>query len=323
MDLRQLKYFVAIAKHGSFSKAALYLRIAQPALSQHVRNMEEELGMPLFHRLSRGVTPTEAGERMLVKANAILSDFNALPDFVRGKEHAPAGPVHIGLPGTVSEILALPLIETALEAFPDVQIRVAEAMSGFVLEWLRRGEIDLAIIYSGANPAGVRTTPILNEQLHLFAAPSLAPAHLRPGQEIGIDEATAHDLILPSVTHGLRDLVNEAASRAGETIKTSIETDSYRQIKHLAARGLGFAILPENAIRPMLDAGELVSWPIRRADLGRQVYLAMSTERPLSSAARAIAQHSVNTIIALVEQGQWSAQLTAPQITLDFEADPS
>jgi DNA-binding transcriptional LysR family regulator len=189
MDLRQLKYFVAIARHGSFSKAANHLRIAQPALSQHVRNMEDELGLPLLHRLARGVVTTEAGERLLVRANAILSDFDALPDFVRGEAEAPAGPVHLGLPGTVSEILALPLIETALERYPLVQIRVAEAMSGFVLEWLRRGEIDLAVIYSEAPPSGVRTVPLLSEQLHLFAAPSLAEGMPESGTEIGVDPA--------------------------------------------------------------------------------------------------------------------------------------
>lgn len=321
MDLRQLKYFVAIARHGSFSKAANHLRIAQPALSQHVRNMEDELGLPLLHRLARGVVTTEAGERLLVRANAILSDFDALPDFVRGEAEAPAGPVHLGLPGTVSEILALPLIETALERYPLVQIRVAEAMSGFVLEWLRRGEIDLAVIYSEAPPSGVRTVPLLSEQLHLFAAPSLAEGMPESGTEIGFEAATAQELILPSVSHGLRDLVEEAAAKAGEAVRTAFETDSYRQIKHLVRRGLGFAILPETAIRDGIDSGELVSWPIRREELGRQVFLAFSSERPLRRAARAIAQHIADTVVTLVAEDQWKGRLVSDEIRIAFEAD--
>jgi LysR family nitrogen assimilation transcriptional regulator len=283
--------------------------------------MEDELGLPLLHRLARGVVTTEAGERLLVRANAILSDFDALPDFVRGEAEAPAGPVHLGLPGTVSEILALPLIETALERYPLVQIRVAEAMSGFVLEWLRRGEIDLAVIYSEAPPSGVRTVPLLSEQLHLFAAPSLAEGMPESGTEIGFEAATAQELILPSVLHGLRDLVEEAAAKAGETVRTSFETDSYRQIKHLARRGLGFAILPETAIRDGIDSGELVSWPVRREELGRQVFLAISSERPLRSAACAIAQHIADTVVTLVAENQWKGRLVSDEIRIDFEAD--
>ena len=131
MDLRQLRYFTAIVEQGSFSKAATKLRVAQPALSQHLRHMEDELGVALLHRGTRGVLPTEAGERLLERARAILADFAELRDSVRGESAAPGGEVRIGLPGTVSEQFSVPLIEAARERYPAVRIRIAEAMSGF------------------------------------------------------------------------------------------------------------------------------------------------------------------------------------------------
>src|SRR5262249_37379033 len=89
MDLRQLRYFVGIVEHGSFSKAAAHLNVAQPALSQHVRHMEQELGVELLHRGTHGVMPTEAGDRLIRHARTILAEFAELQDSVRSCEGSP------------------------------------------------------------------------------------------------------------------------------------------------------------------------------------------------------------------------------------------
>src|SRR6476646_57776 len=127
LDLRQLRYFAQVVESGSFSKAANQLNVAQPALSQHVRHMEEELGVALLHRGAQGVSPTEAGERLMRHAKRILAEFAEIHDSVRGETIAPRGEVRFGMPGTVSELLAAPLIEAAKERYPDVRIRVVEA----------------------------------------------------------------------------------------------------------------------------------------------------------------------------------------------------
>ena len=243
MDLRQLRYFTAIVEQGSFSKAATKLRVAQPALSQHLRHMEDELGVALLHRGTRGVLPTEAGERLLARARAILADFAELRDSVRGEAAAPGGEVRIGLPGTVSEQFSVPLIEAARERYPAVRIRIAEAMSGFVLDWLRRGEVDLAVIYSTSDPKGLGIHHVLTEELCLFGPPSLSAIRAAPGSAVGLAEAAAVDLILPGVGHGLRDQIDEAAASVRVAIQPAIEIESYAQIKRLAERGLGYGIL--------------------------------------------------------------------------------
>lgn len=315
MDLRQLRYFTAIVEQGSFSKAALKLRVAQPALSQHLRHMEDELGVALLHRGTRGVQPTEAGERLLAKARIILAEFAELRDSVRGEQAAPAGEVRIGLPGTVSEQFSVPLIEAAQERFPDVRIRIAEAMSGFVLDWLRKGEVDLAVIYSTSDPKGLGIHHVLTEELCLFGVPALTALKTAPGQAVTLGEAAGLDLILPGPGHGLRDQIDEAAAGINATVHAAVEIESYAQIKRLAERGLGYGILPRMAVRAQEKAGVFRTWPIEEPSLYRKVYLAYSTERPMTAAARAIGQLSWEILRGLVIDESWTA-------TLGDETDP-
>ncbi len=308
MDLRQLRYFTAIVEQGSFSKAATKLRVAQPALSQHLRHMEDELGVALLHRGTRGVLPTEAGERLLERARSILADFGELRDMVRGESVAPGGEVRIGLPGTVSEQFSVPLIEAARERFPAVRIRIAEAMSGFVLDWLRRGEVDLAVIYSTSDPKGLGIHHVLTEELCLFGAPGLDGVKTPPGGTVTMAEAAALDLILPGLGHGLRDQIEEAAGSKA-TIRPAIEIESYGQIKRLVQRGLGYSILPRMAVTEHEKAGIFQSWRIAQPTLYRKVYLAYSTERPMPAAARAIGQLSWEILRGLVQDETWTATL--------------
>ncbi|WP_374306664.1 LysR family transcriptional regulator [Dongia sp.] len=309
MDLRQLRYFVAIVEHGSFSKAANQLRVAQPALSQHLRHMEEELGVTLLHRGTRGVLPTEAGERLLQRAKAILTEFGELRDTVRGEKSAPVGEVCFGIPGTVSELLSVPLIEAAQARYPTVRIRIAEAMSGYILDWLRRGEVDLAMIYSTSNPGGLAIHHALTEELCLFGAAELEACQVATGNPVTLAEAANLDLILPGPAHGLRDLIEEAALSINAPIWPAIEIDSYGQIKQLVQRGRGYGILPRTAIAREVKAGTFNSWPLTAPPLTRKVFLAYSTERPLPAAVRAIGQLAWETLRQLVQDGAWAANL--------------
>lgn len=309
MDLRQLRYFTAIVEQGSFSKAATKLRVAQPALSQHLRHMEDEFGVALLHRGTRGVVATEAGERLLERARTILAEFADLRDYVRGETVAPAGEVRIGLPGTVSEQFSVPLIEAAKERYPAVRIRIAEAMSGFVLDWLRKGEVDLAVLYSTSDPKGLGIHHVLTEELCLFAVPALAALATPPGESVTLAAAAGLDLILPGPGHGLRDQIDEAAAGINATVHAAVEIESYAQIKRLAERGLGYGILPRMAVRAQEKAGIFRTWPIEQPSLYRKVYLAYSTERPMPAAARAIGQLSWEILRGLVTDESWAATL--------------
>lgn len=312
MNLRQLRYFHQVVTSGSFSKAATELHVAQPALSQHVRHMEQELGVSLLFRNAQGVTPTEAGARLMIHAKRILGEFAELNDSVRGQASAPRGEVLFGMPGTVGETLAAPLIEAAKLKYPQVRIRIVEAMSGYVLDWLKRGDIDVAIIYSTSDPRGLQVHHALSEEICLFATSEVADRFPNL-QEPVIDLAhiSSLPLVVPGPGHGLRNLIDDAAQSVQASITPEIEIDSYNQIKKLVTRGLGFGLLPRMAIEKETRAGQFRSWTFADTPITRKVYLAYSTERPLLNAPRAVAQLSWEILRKLVADGEWAAKLPA------------
>lgn len=309
MKLRQLRYFAQVAESGSFSQASRILHIAQPALSQHVRRLEEELGVPLLHRTARGVEVTEAGVRLQAHVQRIHEELAEIPDSVRGALSLPRGDVRFGMPGTVSEQLAVPLLQEARARYPDVRIRVVEAMSGYVLDWLRRGEVDLAMIYATADPSGLAYHLAMSEDICLFAHRDHAGA-LGPHRDaVTLRDLSALPLIVPGPGHGLRELIESNAAAAQTSLTPSFEIDSYNQIKRLVHRGAGFGVLPRMAIDSEVEAGEFIVWPIVEPTITRKVYLAYSTERHLPAAQRAIARLAWSILRDLVQRGQWNAVL--------------
>ena len=309
MDLRQLRYFVAIVEHGSFSKAAEILNIAQPALSLHVRNMEAELGAALLFRSPQGVVATEAGEILLRHARIVIEQLSVARGEIKGRGADPIGEVGLGLPGTISQILSVPLIIEARRRFPKVKLRIAEAMSGFVLDWIRKDQIDLAIVYTPIDEKGLTSSPVLSEDLWLLGPPDPVPGlPILPSSTVDFRSVARLPLILPSLNHGLRALLEREASAYSLKLNTDIEVDSYINIKRLVKKGIGYSILPFNSFADDVARGALAAWPIvDPGPLQRSVYLAHPVDRPLTHAAIAIEALCRETLSNLVAIGQWKA----------------
>lgn len=310
MDIRQLRYFVAIVEAKSFSRAAQKLHIAQPALSLHVRNMEADLGTELLSRTPQGVAPTEAGLLLLQRARDIIADFESARQAVQEFESDPAGEVHLGLPGTIAELLAVPLILKTREKFPKIRLKIAEAMSGFVLEWLHEARIDLGVLYLPIDERGLRSTAIMTEQLYLFSPPGYEdyglPAAGRPASFTAIAELP---LILPGPSHGLRAVIDNEVGKLGRELSTVIDVNSYKAIKALVQSRQGYSILPANAIGQEVADGTFHCWPINDPPFSRTVHLVQPFDRSLSSAAIAVLQLCRETLDELVASGLWLTSL--------------
>ncbi|SFU19560.1 LysR substrate-binding domain-containing protein [Mesorhizobium sp. YR577] len=307
MDLRQLRYFVAIVEQGSFSKAAATLNVAQPALSLHVRNMEADLETALLFRSPQGVMATEAGEILLRNARIIIDQFSIAQEEIKGHEAEPAGEVRLGLPGTISQILSVPLIIAARQRYPKIKLRIAEAMSGFITEWIRESRIDIAVLYIPVEDRVLTSYSVLTEELCLLGpatpiedikTPAFGPLTLR--------QIAPLPLILPSSSHGLRELLERQASAGGLSMNTVIDVDSYGNIKELVEKGLGYSILPFNAISREVREGRLRSWRIRKPELKRDVHLVRPADRPMTNAVAVIEALCRDTLLELVATGQWS-----------------
>jgi LysR family transcriptional regulator, nitrogen assimilation regulatory protein len=311
MDIRHLRYFIAIAEEGSLSKAAERLRVAQPALSQHMRNMEMDLSTELLFRSSRGVQLTESGERLLAQARKLVGQFDLVADIVRGTDLEPAGEVRFGIPGTVSEVLSARLIQETARRYPRIRLRIAEAMSGFILDWLREGKVDIAVLYRGADRHGLTLSEVLSEELLLFGGPQ---AHVEgadgPGATVPFCEAIRLPLAVPSPGHGLRELLDGLATHhCAAALNVRTEIDSYTPIKALVEQGFGFSILPAMAIRKECAAGRLKSWPLSAPQVRRTVFVAMPADRPPSTATAAVEALCLEVLRQLVREGAWDATL--------------
>lgn len=307
MDLRQLRYFVAIVEQGSFSKAAATLNIAQPALSLHVRNMEADLGAPLLFRTPQGVVATEAGEILLRNSRIIIDQFSIAQEEIRGHQAEPSGEVRLGLPGTISQILSVPLIMATQEKYPKIKLRIAEAMSGFVLEWIKDSRIDLAVLYTPVEDRLLASTSILTEDLWLLGPPKpMADVNNPVTASAKYQDVAQLPLILPSVNHGLRELLEKEAALHNITLNTIIEVDSYGNIKELVEANMGYSILPFNAISREVKDGRLCAWKITDPELKRFVHLVHPSDRPVTNAVKAIHTLCRDTLYDLAERGKWS-----------------
>ena len=312
MDLRQLNTFLQVAELGSLSRAADRLRIAQPALSRQIRLLEEELRVPLFTRHGRGMVPTAAGERLRTRAAAILRDVEDTRAGLLEEAGAVRGRVIFGLPPTVGAVVANRLVERFLTAHPEVKLRVVQAFSGYLLEWLQGGEVDVAVVYSGARAAGVRASPLLVETLcFVTAGGHPVPAH----HAVSFAAVAAHRLILPGPQHGLRLLVEAEAERRGLVLDVAVEADDLPVLKGLVLRGLGATILPRAAVHEDVVAGALRAAPIIDPHLSRKLVVAEPLGRQPTNAVRRFAEMLREEVAAMVEAGVWEGQLLVPDAT--------
>ena len=171
MEISQLRTILHVAELGSLSKAADRLRIAQPALSRQVRLLEDELGIRLFERHGRGMVVTEAGTAVLRHAARILAEMEEIRATVADDDAPLRGLVSVGMPPTVSDILAEPLVSAFQARHPEAKIRLVSAYSGYLMDWLHRGDVDVAIMYETRPLRSLRTKPLLEEVLYLIGAP--------------------------------------------------------------------------------------------------------------------------------------------------------
>ncbi len=303
MEIKQLKYFMAVTELGSFSKAAVVLSIAQPVLSRHIRSLEEELNIELLYRNGRGIVVTEAGQILLDRARSILGEASAITSDIDSIRGSPGGKLILGLPPTAGAILSVPLIQRFRETFPRVKLKVQEGYSGHVLEWLSTGRIDVAVLYDAPKTSTLLTQPLIEEELLLIGSAS-TPASLRekPNPASVLGELP---LILPSHPHGLRVLVETILGKIKVIPEVEYEIDSLSATLDLVERDVGYAILPYASVIRRVQSGNLVCMPIVKPRMSRQLVLATSTQRPTTIATRSLARTVKDLVRDLVAEGVW------------------
>lgn len=304
MDMRQLRYFVQIVESGSLAKASRQLFIAQPALSQQMARLEEEVGKPLLVRSSKGVTPTENGSALYHHAKFMLRQLDQAVSVARQDTAALSGRVTLGLAPTTNCQIGLPLIRYLRGKLPGVMVNVVEGLSGHLEHMTRVGQLDLAILFSQKAAAELSVEPLLEEDLFVIlpAASTLVP----PGRtSLTMAEVAALPLILPSPGHGLRRRIALEFDRANVAIDPVAEIDSLPLLMHCLADGMGVTMKPMAAIHALDSPAHWRTLPIVDAQLSRTNYLYALPPQKLSPCASVVRDELKLLVRRLVESGQW------------------
>ena len=299
MDLRGIRYFVQIAELGSMTRAAQTLRIAQPALSRHIRVLEQELGVALMVRLPRGVRLTTAGRQFLDHCQRILRELARAQDELRSGAAMAQGLVILGVSPTTGPLLLPGLVERMRKQCPQISLKVVEGFSNQLYDWLLAGRADVAILTNPANARAIKVTPLNSEPMVVFAR-----RQARGGRQF----VTAAELArMPVVsTEAIRIIADEQLQRHGASVNVEAEIDAVEAIRRLVLRGISMALMPASTFHEDIAAGHMVAWPIVDANIHRILTLAQRAERRPSAAIDEVAQIVVAEVRALVDEGVFS-----------------
>jgi LysR family nitrogen assimilation transcriptional regulator len=313
VNIKQLNYFTAIATYGSFVKGAAALHISQPSVSAQIKLLEEELGIQLLERRPDGVVLTLEGRDFLQHAYTILGAVDAARNSIRAYKTNEVGRVAVGIPASISTVLAVSLVEAVQLQLPNVQIRMVSGVSAHIQKWVMDGELDFGLVYADGSVPGADIENVLVEDLYLAARRKADIDHLlTPNGELQMRKLSSISMALPCSNHGLRRIIERATAGIGIKLHVKTEIDASEQLKQMVRRTgcftiLSLAALHDDSCEPLVTA-RIIDPPIQRV-----VSLFRVTGRPLSRAARRVENILFEVIAIEVGKNRWrSATETSP-----------
>ncbi|WP_028116932.1 LysR family transcriptional regulator [Ferrimonas senticii] len=238
MDLRQLRNFVMVAEHASFTRAAKVLGVAQPAVSTAIKKLEKDLGLVLLHRQDKRVQLTAEGRELLPHAQAILQRVEQATNAMARLRDLDRGEVRIALPGMIGSYYFPALLMAFHHRYPDLKLSMVEAGTGEIRGMLERDEVDIGIIAdSGEDSYGLETVPLTRAEM----VAAVGYEHpLSSEDEVSWEEFFKHELVMFKRGYYHRELVHEIAQTHGITPEIAFETNLIELIRSIVRQG--FAI---------------------------------------------------------------------------------
>jgi LysR family hydrogen peroxide-inducible transcriptional activator len=240
--LRQLEYLVAVAEQLNFRAAAVRCHVSQPALSEQIRLLEDQLGVRLFERDSQRVALTQAGVELLQRARAVLGDVDTLVDAALGQGGPLCGPFALGAIPTVAPYLLPGLLAATRRAHPKLHLTLREAPTSALLEALRAGRLDAALLALPVAAQGLASLPLCRDPF-LLAAPA-GHALARGRSKLRLSQLRRAEVLLLDEGHCLRDQALALCSEAGASEAQDVRATSLRTLLRLVAAGFGVTLLP-------------------------------------------------------------------------------
>lgn len=263
------------------TRAAEQMNVAQPALGLQMRQLEQDLGITLLNRHSRGVLPTSAGQLLHERGREILDLVERTTREVAAFNADAAETMSLGLTPSLMQLLASDLLVRVRQDIPGLNLQLVEELGFALLDALKRRELDLAFAYEVQPDASLEAEPWLHESLLLVRAPAPEdrPDAMGLSGSITLPEALRRDLIQADSRDMLRRIVDTASAKLGIPLRIAFEVQSVPAMKILAADGLGASIMPYGVVAAELRGGTLSGFRIREPLLERTLYLVRPEKR--------------------------------------------
>ena len=250
MEVHQLRYFCAVAETGSFTRAAEREQIAQPSLSQQIMKLEEELGVRLFDRLGRTVRLTDLGQIFLPRARTILTELKAAKEEVVERQSTVSGPVCVGVIPTIAPYFLPARIAGFSRKYPEATITVVEDVTVRLMDRLRAGLVDVAVMALPARGHDLESFPIRTERLYAIVPRDHRLARKR---SVLMKELRDEPFLLLRDDHCFRETAIEVCKRARVLPQVVFESGQFSSILGMVGAGLGISIVPEMALEQRPD----------------------------------------------------------------------
>lgn len=300
MDFRALRYFVYVAEARSFSKAAVQLGIAQPALSRQIQKLEDELGLELILRAGRQLELTEAGLLLLERAHSLIRQVAQTADDVRAHGTRIRGTLTVGVSPTVSEAVGPGIVRECAARHPEVRLNFVEGVSAFIFKRLIDQELTLCLMHNPPRHQGVEIEPLFEEPMVLVGPGRGVAGHppIKEGMAFG-----RLPLILPHRTHGLRMLLERAMAERGGKFDVAVQVDGYTTTKAFVAAGLGYTVLPLSSVRREVKRHQLSAVRLRKPSLSWTLSLAYRKDQRNARAVMALRDIVTSQVKAMATAG--------------------
>ncbi|MBO0128405.1 nitrogen assimilation transcriptional regulator NAC [Agrobacterium sp. OT33] len=303
VDFKKLKSFVKIVDTGSVSRAASILRVAQPALSQQIASLEQHFKHQLLIRSNVGITPTEAGLVLYRHAQIMLKQIEQTQTDIEQSTRSISGRVSIGLATySSSTALSLPLIKEMRARFPHITVHINDSFGHILSELIMTGKMDMALIYTSDPIKGVTLQPLFREEMYLVSPEDMdLPA--KAGTALPLSALDGRAMLLPSKSHFLRRLIDDALGRARSKPEVISEVESVPALAAAVLDGLGSTILPASVVLETTSFRGAQMHPLNTPVIDATVSLCTSDHLPLSEPALA-ARSVLLDIVAEMQSGK-------------------
>lgn len=272
MEIRQLKAFLAIAETGTFTAGAARVHVTQAAISMQIRQLETEVGAPLFVRAPRRVILTEAGEALLERARSILREHDAALAEIAELAGAEHGRLRIGSASAMVSADPLPhILKELRERHPRADVSISSGTSEALVRQILAGELDMAFVSLPVETRGIQTEVLSRDELVAIGS----PRHRLAKQRVVTARALAKEkLILGERGGNTRRLIDQFFAEAGVHPTVTMELSRLAAIKRMVEAEMGVGIVPSQSAREEIQTGRLVAWWIEGASINWELGLA-------------------------------------------------